>query len=133
MLQGSYLHHKSLKAAQGIKITAQVSAAAPHAHHPVPPGADSCRVLCQGLEQAIAGTQLHVVGPEDDLEDMKEEAMRDVQGVLGRIDRSGEGVCVQASTLGSLEALLEFLKSPDVKIPVFGWVPAFPHRKVNDK
>lgn len=74
----------------------------------------------QGLEHAIAGTQLYVVGPDDDLEDIKDEAMQDMKGVLSRIDKSGEGVCVQASTLGSLEALLEFLKSPDVKIPVSG-------------
>jgi len=43
-----------------------------------------------------------------------------MKGVLARVDKSGEGVYVQASTLGSLEALLEFLKSDAVKIPVAG-------------
>ncbi|KAL3687206.1 hypothetical protein R1sor_013515 [Riccia sorocarpa] len=95
-VKGSYEKHKELKAAIGIKITAQ------------------------GLEHAIAGTQLYVVGPEDDVDDLKEEAMQDMKNVMSRVDKSGEGVCVQASTLGSLEALLEFLKSPAVKIPVSG-------------
>ncbi|CAL9240921.1 unnamed protein product [Arabidopsis halleri] len=95
-VKGTYLHYKEIKAAQGIKITAQ------------------------GLEHAIAGTALHVVGPDDDIEAIKESAMEDMESVLSRIDKSGEGVYVQASTLGSLEALLEFLKSPAVKIPVSG-------------
>ncbi|XP_047334931.1 eukaryotic translation initiation factor 5B-like [Impatiens glandulifera] len=95
-VKGTFLHHKEIKAAQGIKITAQ------------------------GLEHAIAGTGLYVVGPNDDLEEMKESAMEDMKSVLNRIDKTGEGVCVQASTLGSLEALLEFLKSPAVSIPVSG-------------
>jgi translation initiation factor 5B len=38
--------------------------------------------------------------------------------LLNSIDKSGRGVCVQASTLGSLEALLDFLKAS--KIPVSG-------------
>ncbi|CAH9115017.1 unnamed protein product [Cuscuta epithymum] len=95
-VKGTYLHHKEIKAAQGIKITAQ------------------------GLEHAIAGTSLYVVGPNDDVDDIKEVAMEDMRSVMSRIDKSGEGVYVQASTLGSLEALLEFLKSPDVSIPVSG-------------
>ncbi|KAL5195289.1 Eukaryotic translation initiation factor 5B [Glycine soja] len=93
-VKGTYLHHKEIKAAMGIKITAQ------------------------GLEHAIAGTGLYVVKPDDDLEDVKESAMEDMRSVMSRIDRTGEGVCVQASTLGSLEALLEFLKTPEVSIPV---------------
>ncbi|KAA8522159.1 hypothetical protein F0562_012832 [Nyssa sinensis] len=95
-VKGTYLHHKEIKAAQGIKISAQ------------------------GLEHAIAGTGLYVVSPDDVLEDIKEAAMEDMESVLSRIDRSGEGVCVQSSTLGSLEALLEFLKTPAVNIPVSG-------------
>ncbi|MCD7471433.1 Translation Initiation Factor 5B, partial [Datura stramonium] len=88
-VKGTYLHHKKIKAAQGIKITAQ------------------------GFEHAIAGTSLYVVGPDDDVEDIKEAAMEDMKSVMSRIDKSGEGVYVQASTLGSLEALLEFLKTPE--------------------
>ncbi|KAL3341495.1 hypothetical protein AABB24_025847 [Solanum stoloniferum] len=95
-VKGTYLHHKKIKAAQGIKITAQ------------------------GFEHAIAGTSLYVVGPDDDVEDIKETAMEDMKSVMSRIDKSGEGVYVQASTLGSLEALLEFLKTPEVSIPVSG-------------
>ncbi|CAM6110555.1 unnamed protein product [Calypogeia fissa] len=93
-IKGSYEKHKELKAAQGIKITAQ------------------------GLEYAIEGTELYVVGPDDDLDDIKQEAMGDMSKMMSRVDKSGEGVCVQASTLGSLEALLEFLRTPTVNIPV---------------
>nr|XP_016462320.1 PREDICTED: eukaryotic translation initiation factor 5B-like [Nicotiana tabacum]XP_016462321.1 PREDICTED: eukaryotic translation initiation factor 5B-like [Nicotiana tabacum] len=95
-VKGSYMQHKEIKAAQGIKINAQ------------------------GLEHAIAGTSLYVVGPNDDVEDIKEAAMEDMRSVMNRIDKRGEGVYVQASTLGSLEALLEFLKTPEVSIPVSG-------------
>merc|ERR1711977_283540 len=93
-VKGSYLHHKEIEAAQGVKICAN------------------------DLEGALAGTPLFVLGPEDDEEDLKDEVVGDVQSILGQVDKSGEGVCVQASTLGSLEALLEFLRVS--KIPVSG-------------
>lgn len=46
-----------------------------------------------------------------------------LQDIFSKVDKSGEGVCVQASTLGSLEALLTFLDSDDVGIPVSGGWP----------
>jgi len=92
-VKGSYLHHKTIKAAQGIKISAQ------------------------NLEQSVAGTALRVVRNGDE-EECKLLAQEEMEDVMSRIDKSGEGVSVQASTLGSLEALLEFLKTPEVNIPV---------------
>nr|CAB3464266.1 unnamed protein product [Digitaria exilis] len=92
-VKGTYLHHKEIRAAQGVKISAQ------------------------GLEHAIAGTALYVLGPDDDLDKLKDAVMEEMARVRSRIDKSGEGVYVQASTLGSLEALTEFLKSPAVNIP----------------
>ncbi|KAH9950143.1 hypothetical protein B0H21DRAFT_889299 [Amylocystis lapponica] len=90
----AYVHHKEVKAALGVKIVAP------------------------DLEKAIAGSRLLVVGPDDDEEEMMDEVMSDLTTLLNSIDKSGRGVCVQASTLGSLEALLDFLKSS--KIPVSG-------------
>ncbi|CAL9006066.1 unnamed protein product [Prunus brigantina] len=104
-VKGTYQNHRAIKGAQGIKITAP------------------------GLEHAIAGAALYVVGPHDDLEEVKETAMGDMKSVLSRIDKSGEGVCIQASTLGSLEALLEFLKTPEVNIPVSGISIGTVHKK----
>ncbi|KAJ2845032.1 eukaryotic translation initiation factor 5B, partial [Coemansia erecta] len=51
-------------------------------------------------------------------EELMEDIMSDLQSINDSVDKSGKGVYVQASTLGSLEALLEFLKSS--KIPVAG-------------
>ncbi|RDB15518.1 Eukaryotic translation initiation factor 5B [Hypsizygus marmoreus] len=93
-IKSAYVHHKEVKAALGVKITAP------------------------DLEKTIAGSRLLVVGPDDDEDDLREEIMSDLTSLLNSIDKSGRGVCVQASTLGSLEALLDFLKSS--KIPVSG-------------
>ncbi|PBL01910.1 hypothetical protein ARMGADRAFT_1023285 [Armillaria gallica] len=92
--QSAYVHHKEVKAALGVKITAP------------------------DLEKAIAGSRLLVCGPDDDEDDLRDEVMSDLTSLLNSIDKSGRGVCVQSSTLGSLEALLDFLKVS--KIPVSG-------------
>ena len=76
------------------------------------------KVVAPDLEKAVAGSRLLVCGPDDDEEDLVKEVMSDYTALLDSVDKSGRGVCVQASTLGSLEALLDFLKSS--KIPVSG-------------
>ncbi|KAG0695785.1 hypothetical protein DFH29DRAFT_1005150 [Suillus ampliporus] len=92
--QSAYVHHKEVKAALGVKLVAP------------------------DLDKAVAGSRLLVVGPDDDEEAMLDEVMSDLTSLLNSVDKSGRGVCVQASTLGSLEALLDFLKVS--KIPVSG-------------
>ena len=161
-VKGSYVHHKEIRAAQGVKLAGP------------------------GLESAVAGTQLLVVGPDDDVSLLKEEIMQDMESIFDSVDRSGvrafrpprapslhpahlvqicsashsdmravpsrlsmqvsllggctplssacachagEGVCVQASTLGSLEALLEFLRSQKEPIPVSSIAIGPIHRK----
>ncbi|KAM9982663.1 hypothetical protein ACTFIZ_007178 [Dictyostelium cf. discoideum] len=91
-VKSQFINHKSIRAAMGIKIVAP------------------------GLEKAVPGTSLHVVGPNDDIERIRAEAKREVDSVLNDVETSGIGVSVQASTLGSLEAFLNFLKK--IKIPV---------------
>lgn len=76
------------------------------------------KITAPDLEKAIAGSRLLVCVPDDDEDDLREEVNSDLTTLLNSIDKSGRGVCVQASTLGSLEALLDFLKTS--KIPVSG-------------
>ncbi|KAI9449493.1 P-loop containing nucleoside triphosphate hydrolase protein [Lactarius psammicola] len=93
-IKSSYVHHKEVKAALGVKIVAPE------------------------LEKAIAGSRLLVIGPDDDEDVIREEVMSELTSLFDSVDKSGRGVCVQASTLGSLEALLDFLRVS--KIPVSG-------------
>ena len=91
-VKSQYVHNKEVKAALGVKIAAN------------------------GLEDAIAGSRLLVVKPGDDEDDLADDVMGDLENLLSKISTTGRGVTVQASTLGSLEALLEFLRTS--KIPV---------------
>jgi translation initiation factor aIF-2/yIF-2 len=98
-----YIDHPSISTSMGVKICAP------------------------GLEEAIAGTELRVVGPDDDLEEIKEE-VGDFESFFGEFEKESEGVYVKASTLGSLEALLCFIKD-EMKIPVFDFGIGEIHKK----
>lgn len=85
-VKSDYVHHKRIEAAMGVKIVA----------------AD--------LDKAVAGTEVLVVHPDDEIEDLKEEVMEDFEKIMKGFKRDTVGVYVQASTLGALEALLVYLR-----------------------
>jgi len=93
-VKNQFTEHKELQAAQGVKIAAK------------------------DLEKTIAGLSLRVAYTPDEVDIVKSEAERDLSSALNAIKLKPLGVFVQASTLGSLEALLEFLKTS--KIPYAG-------------
>ena len=94
-VKGDYLHHKRLRGSMGIKL---------------------CAV---GLEEAVAGTNIVVLkegATEEEISRIRKEIMADYNDVVKGFDCQSEGVYVMSSTLGSMEALMSFLK--DSKIPV---------------
>lgn len=80
--------------------------------------AQGCKIIAKDLEKALAGLPLYVAHKSDEIEIFKEEIAEALSEVLTSIKLQERGVFVQASTLGSLEALLEFLKTS--KIPYAG-------------
>lgn len=91
-VKGEYIHHKEIQAAMGIKICAD------------------------DLSEAVAGSDMYRVEKESDLDHYMTILKDEIKEIKNRINTTNEGVCVAASTLGSLEALLTFLKQS--KIPV---------------
>lgn len=92
-VKGEYQHHDTIHGAMGIKVSAPE------------------------LEHCIAGSELHKAVDEDDIDECIEMVNSDIINIVSKyVDKNAEGVCVQASTLGSLEALLEFLKKMGIPV-----------------
>lgn len=85
-VKSEYIHHKEIKGALGVKL------------------------IGNGFEKVMAGTPVMVVGPDDEEEDIKAEVMQDLKSLTDSLSVDKRGVMVQASTLGALEALLQFLR-----------------------
>jgi len=93
-VKGQYSEFKEIAAAQGVKIAAKE------------------------MEKAIAGLELLVAQHEDEVEIHREKADKEFKTAMRSIKVKDQGVYVQASTLGALEALLEFFKVN--KVPYSG-------------
>lgn len=89
-VKNQYEKHKEVEAAQGVKI------------------------LGKDLEKTLAGLPLLVAYKDDEVPVLKDELIHELKQTLNAIKLEEKGVYVQASTLGSLEALLEFLKTSEV-------------------
>ncbi|XP_053162189.1 eukaryotic translation initiation factor 5B isoform X1 [Hemicordylus capensis] len=89
-VKNQYEKHKEVVAAQGVKI------------------------LGKDLEKTLAGLPLLVAYKDDEIPVLKDELIHELKQTLNAIKLEEKGVYVQASTLGSLEALLEFLKTSEV-------------------
>ncbi|XP_056594255.1 eukaryotic translation initiation factor 5B [Triplophysa dalaica] len=93
-VKSQYEKHKEVSTAQGVKI------------------------LGKDLEKTLAGLPLLVAHKEDEIPVLRDELIRELKQTLNSIKLEDKGVYVQASTLGSLEALLEFLRTS--KVPYAG-------------
>ncbi|KAJ8584340.1 hypothetical protein M405DRAFT_826991 [Rhizopogon salebrosus TDB-379] len=78
--------------------------------------AKESQFLTEKQKEEKAAAELRRQALDD--EDMLDDVMSDLTSLSDSVDKSGHGICAQASTLGSLEALLDFLKIN--KIPVSG-------------
>ncbi|XP_040887878.1 eukaryotic translation initiation factor 5B [Toxotes jaculatrix] len=93
-VKNQYEKHKEVSTSQGVKI------------------------LGKDLEKTLAGLPLLVAHRDDEVPVLRDELVRELKQTLSSIKLEEKGVYVQASTLGSLEALLEFLRTS--KVPYAG-------------
>ncbi|XP_044141660.1 eukaryotic translation initiation factor 5B [Bufo gargarizans] len=89
-VKNQYEKHREVLAAQGVKI------------------------LGKDLEKTLAGLPILVAYKDDEVPVLRDELIHELKQTLNAIKLEEKGVYVQASTLGSLEALLEFLKTSEV-------------------
>uniref|UniRef100_A0AAY5KKH6 Eukaryotic translation initiation factor 5B n=1 Tax=Esox lucius TaxID=8010 RepID=A0AAY5KKH6_ESOLU len=92
----------------------------PYEKHKEVTTAQGVKILGKDLEKTLAGLPLLVAHKEDEVPVLRDELIRELKQTLNSIKLEEKGVYVQASTLGSLEALLEFLRVSKVPVNAVG-------------
>eukprot|EP01130_Rhizamoeba_saxonica_P015368 TRINITY_DN6878_c0_g1_i1.p1 TRINITY_DN6878_c0_g1~~TRINITY_DN6878_c0_g1_i1.p1 ORF type:complete len:499 (-),score=105.59 TRINITY_DN6878_c0_g1_i1:45-1541(-) len=77
------------------------------------------KLWAKNLEEVVSGSSVFVYTKKDSLEVLKTLVMEPLSRLYTRIPISSSGVHVQCSTLGSLEALLEYLNNRSVAVGSF--------------
>ena len=84
-------------------------------------GAIGAKLFCPDLENALAGSPLYVYKTEEEGVKYQNEIIKDFNSIVQKdLSKNGKGIMVQASTLGSLEAILTFLSDQKVLVSVVG-------------
>ena len=84
-------------------------------------GAIGVKLFCPDLENALAGSPLFVYKTEEEAEKYCNEIKTDFNSIVQNdLSKKGKGVMVQASTLGSLEAILTYLSEQKIDVAVVG-------------
>jgi translation initiation factor 5B len=86
-------------------------------HHRQLTGAIGLKIAATDIAKAVAGTPILVVQEGDDIEDVKDDVQSDLSSVMKSLATDAQGVMVHCSTLGALEALLQFLRE-ECKPPI---------------
>jgi len=90
-------------------------------HHDKISGAIGIKIFANDLDNALAGSPCYVYKTDEEAAIYAKEITQDFNSVLsGFLDKKGKGILVQASTLGSLEAILTFLNEKKIKIAAVG-------------
>jgi translation initiation factor 5B len=74
------------------------------------------KILASGLEGAMAGSPVFVANDDASLEDLSKKIKEELSEL--RFSSETEGVIVKADTLGSLEALVKFLRDSGIPVRV---------------
>ena len=84
-------------------------------------GAIGVKLFCPDLENALAGSPLYVYKTEEQAEEYSREITKDFNSIVKDfLSKTGKGIMVQASTLGSLEAILTYLHEQKISVSCVG-------------
>ena len=84
-------------------------------------GAIGVKIFGLNLEFALAGSPLYVYKTDEEAEMYSNEILKDFNSVVTQfVNKQNNGIYIQASTLGSLEAILTFMNSMKIDVAAVG-------------
>ncbi len=83
-------------------------------------GAQGIRITAKNLDNAMAGSSIYVINSDNDKIEAYKYIEEEFEKLKSCISKDSTGIYIQSSTLGSLEALIYFLKCNNIPVFNFG-------------